>query len=77
MKKNEKHRSFICTWNNPDISLEETKTKAIDTGAISFVGQPEVGASNTAHYQFCFQFPNPRSFMAVKQVFPKAHIEPC
>ncbi len=77
MKNGTKHRSYILTLNNPTVSLEDIKELAVKEGACSFVGQAEKGESGTEHYQFCFQFRNPRSFRSVKSLFEKAHIEPC
>lgn len=72
----QKHRSFIFTENNPERSLMDLREYVTSLDVQSFVGQAEKGESGTIHHQFCLQFRNPRSFKAVKQQFPRAHIEP-
>lgn len=48
-----KHRSYIFTWNNPDISIEELEQKIKASGPNQYAGQQEKGAGETIHFQFC------------------------
>lgn len=71
--RNTKSRAWgPCTWNNyPDNYADIIKGCGGD-----YVFQTELGSTGNIHIQFGVKFANPRSFEAVKKLFPGAHIEP-
>ena len=70
--RNTKSRAWgPCTWNNyPDNYAAIIKGCGGD-----YVYQTELGSTGNIHIQFGIKFANPRSFEAVKKLFPGAHIE--
>lgn len=69
-----KTRSYCLTINNwTDEQLQSFEDEA-EQAAYAVCGK-EVGASGTRHLQCYIRFKNQRSFMAVKKLFPTAHIE--
>jgi len=61
---------WSITINNP----KEEEMKPILPAKWSLSGQMEAGAEGTLHYQAVLKTPQVR-FSAVKQIFPRAHIE--
>jgi len=61
---------WSITINNP----KEAEMKPILPAKWSLSGQMEAGAEGTLHYQAVLKTPQVR-FSAVKQIFPRAHIE--
>lgn len=70
-----KSKSFIFTWNNPDISLDELESLARLDEAVTFTGQLEKGASGTPHYQFMIVYKNERHAKSVMKKWPHCHVE--
>lgn len=68
-----KARNWLCTLNNPDISLEKIHEL---TGAIYSVGQLEKGENGTLHYQFYQTFVRQIRLAHYKKRLPQAHVEP-
>lgn len=66
-------RNWCFTWNNYDQTTIDD-IRQLDCGHLF---QEEVGESGTPHLQGVLGFTNARSFLAVKKLLPKAHIEPC
>lgn len=69
---NTKHRALFFTINN-FTDADETRFAGIDCQYQIY--QIEEGKKGTVHLQGFVYFKNPRSFKAIKQLFPKAHIE--
>ncbi len=73
MGKSGKARSFCLTINNYDQShidqLKQEKYKYI------IIGDEVAPSTGTKHLQVYISYPNPRSFNAIKSIFPTAHIE--
>lgn len=44
-----KSQNFICTLNNPDVSIDELSSVCKRNGATTFAGQLERAASGTVH----------------------------
>lgn len=66
-------RNWCFTWNNYDHSSIDY-IRRLDCGHLF---QEEVGESGTPHLQGVLGFVNARTFLAVKKLLPKAHIEVC
>lgn len=74
-KKHCKHRSYILTINNPDVS-GKSMAQYLDTLDTKYVFQLELGEEEkTPHFQMLLNFKNARSFEGMKKLFPTAHIE--
>lgn len=74
-KENKKHRSYVLTINNPDIS-GKGMAQYLDTLGTKYVFQLEQGeATKVPHFQMLLNFENARSFNSMKKLFPTAHIE--
>lgn len=69
-----KARTWICTLNNPLLSLEEIH---VLTKAQYTVGQLEKGLNGTPHLQFVQNFENSIRLAHYKKTLPVAHCEPC
>ena len=54
--KDVKVRTWLCTLNNPELTLEQVHQS---TSAAYTVGQLEQGANGTLHLQFVQTFKNP------------------
>ena len=68
-----KVRTWLCTLNNPSITLEEVHRR---TEAAYTVGQMEQGDNGTPHLQFVQNFKNPVRLAHFKKCLPQAHCEP-
>ena len=66
-------RTWLCTLNNPSITLEEVHRI---TEAVYTVGQLEQGANGTPHLQFVQNFKNAVRLGHFKKCLPQAHCEP-
>lgn len=72
-QKDTKVRTWLCTLNNPTLTLEEVHQK---TGAAYTVGQLEQGSNGTLHLQFVQNFKNPVRLAHYKKTLAMAHCEP-
>ena len=88
MNENEKgnFRSWFCVWNNPQETLELTEPneiaeKALEmwlqdkptrTGAVAYC----ISALGLHHLHMVLEDSNKARFSALKNAFPKAHLEP-
>lgn len=66
--------SWSITINNPTKSDEENIQLARQKSGWSVIGQLERGENGTPHYQLMLKTPQVR-FSAIKNAFPRAHIE--
>lgn len=64
-----------CTWNNwTEDNFTELKNFC-EIECEDYAINQEVSESGTPHLQFCFKFKNARTFISIKNKFPKCHIE--
>lgn len=72
-------RSRIWQWtlnNYTEKENDQIKTFALAECVYS-VYQPEKGKNGTPHLQGMFEFKNARTFQALKERFPRMHLEKC
>lgn len=74
--KASKHRGWILTINNPtEETIEHIDTLQESENIRDLIGQHERGEEGTLHIQLFINWKNPRTFSAMKKLFPTAHIE--
>ncbi len=86
MNKVESSRSWFCVWNNPqefytDCEPSEMSEKALETwvsdhptrsGAVAYC----ISADGLIHFHMVLEDSNKARFSALKNLYPKAHLEP-
>ena len=76
-RRNNRKRSWILTINNPTDADEKTIDELYESDKTKdVIGQFEMGESGTMHIQVMINWKNPIVFDTVKELFPRAHIEP-
>lgn len=74
-RRNTKSRAWLGTWNNPP-PVKDVEEAFIRCQADEYVWQWEKGLEEeTLHIQFALYWKNKKAFSAVKELFPKAHLE--
>lgn len=66
------NKSWICTLNNPIITLESIWDAEIMT---FMVGQLEMGENGTPHFQFCITFKTTKRISYFKKLNKDIHAE--
>lgn len=76
-RRNNRKRSWILTINNPTEDDNRTLDELVDSDKTKdVIGQYESGENETVHIQVMINWKNPIVFDTVKELFPRAHIEP-
>ena len=73
MAPSSKARSYCLTINN--WTPEHVETLKQEKYKYLLIGNEIAPTTNTPHLQVYISYPNPRSFNAIKNSFPTAHIE--
>jgi hypothetical protein len=72
-----KARAYAITWNNYTEDEYNLLNQWCKINCEDYRLGKEVGKNKTPHIQGTLIFENPRSFDAIKNIMPKAHIERC
>ena len=71
-----KSRSFVFTWNNPDLDENTLADRLKTLPKVRYaVFQLEVGENGTPHYQGYIEFTQTVTWTALKNINPTLHIE--
>lgn len=68
-------RNYVFTLNNPTEEDRQILREIIETECNEYAMQDERGENDTLHIQGYLNFKNAKTFNAVKQILPRAHIE--
>ena len=68
-------RTFVITYNNPTITLDEFQSLCKSIGCITLSAQLEKGEAGTPHIQAYLAFKDALTIKSLSKKLPKSHIE--